>query len=55
MAGHEDRRGNPFPAKVREARIDAAVALIMANGRAQVSEADGAEDITAFLLNPVMG
>jgi hypothetical protein len=30
------------------------VALIMAIGRAQASD-DGAEDITAFLLNPVMG
>jgi hypothetical protein len=25
------------------------------SGRAQASESDGAEDITAFLLNPVMG
>src|SRR5215207_1455072 len=54
VVGQEDRRGNLFPAKVRENRIDAAVALMMAIGRAQASD-DGTEDITAFLLNPVMG
>ncbi len=54
VVGQEDRRGNLVPAKVRENRIDAAVALLMAIGRAQASD-DGAEDITAFLLNPVMG
>ena len=49
-------RGNRYPAKQRpEQKIDAAVALLMAVGRAQASESDGAEDITAFLLNPVMG
>jgi hypothetical protein len=31
------------------------VALLMAIGRVQASESDGVEDITAFLLNPVMG
>ena len=55
VVGQEDRRGNLFPAKVREAKIDAAIALLMAIGRAQASESNGAEDITAFLLNPVMG
>ncbi len=55
MVGHEDRRGNLFPTKQRDGKIDAAVALLMAIGRAQASESDGAEDITAFLLNPVMG
>ena len=40
---------------MREAKIDAAIALLMAIGRAQASEGDGAEDVTAFLLNPVMG
>ena len=49
------RRGNLFPTKQRDGKIDAAVALLMAIGRAQASESDGAEDITAFLLNPVMG
>ena len=51
----EDRRGNLVPTKQHDGKIDAAVALLMAIGRAQASESDGAEDITAFLLNPVMG
>ena len=55
VVGRPDRRGNLFPTKQRDAKIDAAVALLMAIGRAQASESDGAEDITAFLLNPVMG
>ncbi len=55
VVGQEDRRGNLFPTKQRDGKIDAAVALLMAIGRAQASEGDGAEDITAFLLNPVMG
>jgi phage terminase large subunit-like protein len=55
VVGKADRRGNLFPAKVRDGKIDAAVALLMAIGRAQASEGDGAEDVTAFLLNPVMG
>jgi phage terminase large subunit-like protein len=54
VVGQEDRRGNLFPTKQRDAKIDAAVALLMAIGRAQGTD-DGAEDITAFLLNPVMG
>ncbi len=54
VVGQEDRRGNLFPAKVRDAKIDAAIALLMAVGRAQASD-DGTEDITAFLLDPVMG
>ena len=55
VVGKADRRGNLFPTKQRDGKIDAAVALLMAIGRAQASESDGAEDITAFLLNPVMG
>jgi phage terminase large subunit-like protein len=55
VVGQEDRRGNLFPTKQRDGKIDAAVALLMAVGRAQASEGDGGEDITAFLLNPVMG
>ncbi len=56
VVGRPDWRGNLYPAKRRpEQKIDAAVALMMAIGRAQASESDGAEDITAFLLNPVMG
>ncbi len=37
-----------------EAKIDAAIALLMAIGRAQASD-DGSTDMTQFLLNPVMG
>ena len=51
----EDRRGNLFPTKQRDGKIDAAVALLMAIGRVQASESGGTEDITAFLLDPVMG
>ena len=51
VVGQEDRRGNLFPAKVRENRIDAAVALMMAIGRAQASEADPQPDISAFLTD----
>jgi phage terminase large subunit-like protein len=53
VVGHEDRRGNLFPAKVRENKIDAAVALLMAIGRAQASEADLQPDITAFFTDPL--
>ncbi|HEX8931064.1 MAG TPA: hypothetical protein VGA45_19290, partial [Actinomycetota bacterium] len=44
VVGHEDRRGNLFPAKVRENKIDAAVAPMMAIGRCQAAEAEGAFD-----------
>ena len=54
VVGQEDRRGNLFPTKRREGKIDADVALLIAIGRAQASD-DGAEDITAFLLNHVIG
>lgn len=54
VVGTEDRRGNLFPAKVRDGKIDAAIALLMGIGRAQASD-DGAQDITAFLLSPVAG
>ena len=55
VVGQEDGRGNLFPAKQRDGKIDAAIALLMAIGRAQAGDGDGAEDVTAFLLNPVMG
>jgi phage terminase large subunit-like protein len=55
VVGKPDRRGNLFPTMQRDGKIDAAVALLMAIGRAQASESDGAEDIAAFLLNPVLG
>jgi phage terminase large subunit-like protein len=53
VVGQEDRRGNLFPAKMRENRIGAAVALMMAIGRAQASEADLQPDISAFPCDPL--
>ena len=53
VVGQEDRRGNLFPAKMRENRTDAAVALLMAIGRAQASEAAPRPDITAFFTDPL--
>ncbi len=53
VVGQEDRRGNLFPAKVRENRIDAAVALMMAVGRAQASDADPQPDISVFFTDPL--
>ena len=53
VVGQEDRRGNLFPAKVRENRIDAAVALMMAIGRVQASDADAQPDISAFFTDPL--
>ena len=52
VVGKPDRRGNLYPAKQRpEQKIDAAVALMMAVGRAM---AEGGEpDITDFLRNPI--
>ena len=55
VVGQEDRRGNLFPTKQRDGKIDAAVALLIAIVCAQASESDGAEDLTAVLLNPVLG
>ncbi len=52
MVGRPDRRGNLYPAKQRpEQKIDAAVALMTAVGRAQASEADPLRDISAFLTD----
>ena len=53
VVGQEDRRGNLIPAKVRENKIDAAVALMMAVGRAQASDADPQPDISAFFTDPL--
>jgi phage terminase large subunit-like protein len=53
VVGQEDRRGNLFPTKQRDGKIDAAVALLMAVGRAQASEADLQPDISAFFTNPL--
>ncbi len=54
VVGRPDRRGNLYPAKQRpEQKIDAAVALMMAVGRAMAEDTDesGLED---FLRNPVI-
>ena len=53
VVGQEDRRGNLFPTKQRDGKIDAAVALLMAIGRAQASEADPQPDISAFFTDPL--
>jgi phage terminase large subunit-like protein len=53
VVGKPDRRGNLYPAKQRpEQKIDAAVALMMAVGRAMAE--DGEPDITDFLRDPVI-
>ena len=55
VVGKPDRRGNLYPAKQRpEQKIDAAVALMMAVGRAMVAD-DGQADLMEFLRNPVFG
>ena len=53
VVGKVDRRGNLFPTKQRDGKIDAAVALLMAIGRAQASEADLQLDISAFPTDPL--
>jgi phage terminase large subunit-like protein len=53
VADRPDRRGNLYPAKQRpEQRIDAAIALMMAVGRAMAEEPE--PDITDFLRHPVI-
>ena len=53
VVGKADRRGNLYPAKQRpEQKIDAAVALMMAIGRAMAEEPE--PDITGFLRDPVI-
>ncbi len=48
-----DRRGNLYPTKQRpEQKIDAAVALMMAVGRAMAAD-NGQADILEFLRNPI--
>jgi phage terminase large subunit-like protein len=48
------RHGNLYPTKPRpERKIDAAVALLMALGRAMAGAEDAA-DLAAFLANPVV-
>ena len=53
VVGRPDRRGNLYPAKQRpEQKIDAAVALMMAIGRAMAE--DGKPDFGDFVRDPVM-
>ncbi len=54
VVGRPDRRGNLYPAKQRpERKIDAAVALIVAVGRAMAEDANEG-DLEDFLRNPVI-
>ena len=53
VVGRQDRRGNLYPAEQRpERQIDAAVALMMAVGRAMAEDASEG-DLEDFLRNPV--
>ena len=55
VAGRPDRRGNLYPAKQRpEQKIDAAVALMMAVGRAMAEEEISEGDLDDFLRDPVI-
>ena len=54
VVGRPDRRGNLYPAKPRpDQKIDAAVALMMAVGRAMAEDASEGE-LTDFLRDPVI-
>jgi phage terminase large subunit-like protein len=54
VVGRPDRRGNLHPAKQRpEQKIDAAVASMMAVGRAMAEGDGGTVDLDAFLADPV--
>ena len=54
VVGRPDRRGNLYPAKQRpEQKIDAAVALMMAVGRAMAGDA-GEGGLEDFLRDPVI-
>ena len=54
VVGRPDRRGNLYPAKQRpEQKIDAAVALMMAIGRAMAEDTNEG-DLTDFLRNPLI-
>ena len=55
VVGKADRRGNLYPTKSRtEHKIDAAVALMMAIGRAMVED-EQAKGLDGFLANPIFG
>jgi len=52
--GKADRRGNLYPTKQRpDQKIDAAVAVMMAVGRAMAEDEDQA-GLERFLANPIM-
>ena len=54
VVGRPDRRGNLYPAKQRpEQKIDAAIALMMAVGRAMAEDTNEG-DLTDFLRNPLI-
>ena len=54
VVGRPDRRGNLYPAKQRpEQKIHAAVALMMAVGRAKAEDAKEG-DLEDFLRDPVI-
>jgi len=54
VVGRPDRRGNLYPANQRpEQKIDGAVALLMAVGRAMAEDASEG-DLTDFLRNPLI-
>jgi hypothetical protein len=54
VVGRRGRRGDLYPAKQRsEQKIDTAVALIMAVGRAMAEDSNEG-DLTDFLRNPVI-
>ena len=55
VVGKAERRGNLYPTKQRpEQKIDAAVALMMAMGRAMIEDED-AKGLEGFLTNPIFG
>src|SRR5690349_10353126 len=55
VVGKADRRGNLYPTKSRpDQKIDAAVALMMAVGRAMVED-EQAKGLDGFLANPIFG
>jgi phage terminase large subunit-like protein len=55
VVGRADRRGNLYPTKSRpDQEIDAAVALLMAIGRAMIEDAD-AKGLEGFLTHPIFG
>ena len=55
VVGKADRRGNLYPTKQRpDQKIDAAVAVMMALGRAMVEDEE-AKGLEGFLDNPIFG